>query len=247
MKPIFEEQIKMWKDFNINYDFPKETLWFENNFIQAFTSDGKLHKLYKYKVNDDLTINITKYKDYKELEMYYECMNKKLHFETWFETVKRMKPYIKKLTNRTKRIMYKNLSRFPNSKIIVLTSTGKDSMVALDFISKSGYDYEVIFNNTSLDCSDTYKMVKSHKEWEITNPKVGFYKWIKEENYIPTRFSRGCCTIFKEGEFITWLKNKGYSNAINVMGIRNSESEKRANRSFIDHNPKWGGATVVLT
>lgn len=241
MKPIYDEQIKMWEDLGVKYSFPHETLWFDNNFIQAFTPDGKLNKLYKYKVNDDLSIIITEYKDYTALKKYYSSINKELKFETWSETVQRMKPYIKKITNRTERILHHNIRRFPNSKIIVLTSTGKDSMVVLDFMQKSGYEFETVFNNTSLDCADTYKMVNKHKDWIITNPEIGFYKWIQQENYIPTRFSRGCCSIFKEGEYVTYLKNKNYDNVVNIMGVRNSESENRKDRKFITKNPKWGG------
>lgn len=239
MKPIFKEQIEMWKDLGVDYDFPLNTLWLKDNFIQAFTSNGELHKLYKYKVYDDLSISITEYKDFNFLKNYYRLTKQELKFETWTETVTRMKSYIKKLTNRTKRIMYKNLKRFPNSKIVVLTSTGKDSMVVLDFISKSGYDYEVVFNNTSLDCSDTYKMVKKHEDWNVTNPNIGFYNWVIEKKFIPTRFSRGCCDIFKEGNYISFLQFKNYSNVLNVLGVRNSESEKRKSRKYIDKNPKW--------
>ena len=35
--------------------------WLENNFIQAFTPDGEMRKLYKYKVFKDLSIEITPY------------------------------------------------------------------------------------------------------------------------------------------------------------------------------------------
>ena len=36
--------------------------WLENNFIQGFTLNGEMHKLYKYKVFSDLSIQITPYK-----------------------------------------------------------------------------------------------------------------------------------------------------------------------------------------
>lgn len=55
----------MWT--NLGYELPiKEGVyWLDNNFIKAFTPDGTLHKLWKYKVFDDLHIEITKHKDNK--------------------------------------------------------------------------------------------------------------------------------------------------------------------------------------
>ena len=47
----------------------------------SFRLDGELHNLYKYKVNDDLTIQITKHKNSK---------NNKLVFEFWNDTVQKM-------------------------------------------------------------------------------------------------------------------------------------------------------------
>ena len=80
MQPIFKEFISFIKDKG--YDIPifEGTYWLDRGFIKAFTSDGILHKLYKYKVNDDLSINITKHKEYIEDK-----------FETWLETAERMK------------------------------------------------------------------------------------------------------------------------------------------------------------
>ena len=65
MQPIFKEMIEMWA--NLGYELPiKEGVyWLDNNFIKAFTPDGMLHKLWKYKVFDDLHIEITKHKDNK--------------------------------------------------------------------------------------------------------------------------------------------------------------------------------------
>ena len=119
-----------------------------------------------------------------------------------------------------------------------MTSTGKDSMVTLDLVQRFIPDVKVYFNNTSLDTADTYEMVKAHKNWTIINPKIGFYKWIKKEHFIPTRFSRGCCTYFKEGETVNFFSDK--PQMLFFMGVRNDESAERANREDFSKNPKWG-------
>lgn len=102
-----------------------------------------------------------------------------------------------------------------------------------------------MFNNTSLDVSDTYKMVKSHPDWIITNPEVGFYKWVKKQMFIPTRFSRACCGIFKEGASINYFKNNNSDKLLQFMGVRNEESQTRSNRQYIEHNPKWSNPNWI--
>ena len=61
MLPIYNDLLKMWSD--LGYDLPVKEgkYWLENNFIQVFTRDGTLRKLWKYKVFDDLHIEITPY------------------------------------------------------------------------------------------------------------------------------------------------------------------------------------------
>lgn len=54
MQPIFKEQIQMWKDKGYDIPIQEGMYWLDNGIIKAFTLDGELHNLYKYKVNDDL-------------------------------------------------------------------------------------------------------------------------------------------------------------------------------------------------
>lgn len=230
MLPIYKELLEMWK--NKGYDLPIESgrFWLENNFIQGFTRDGTLTKLYKYKVFDDLHIEITKYHDKTNL-----CT---ADFETWNETVARNTNRLEHLIDDSIRLIKKTFAEYRDYDKYILTSTGKDSTVVLDLVHKVNTNIPVVFNNTSLDCADTYKMVKNHSDWIVTNPQQGFYQWIKKQNFIPTRFSRGCCTIFKEGNMIEHFSNIT-NKAIWFMGVRNDESVKRADRKDMIHNPKW--------
>lgn len=99
-------------------------------------------------------------------------------------------------------------------------------MVTLDIVQKWFPDIEVYFNNTSIDVADTYKMVKAHSDWTILNPDIGFYRYCKENHFIPTRFGRGCCTVFKEGKSIEYFNNE--PQMLFFMGVRNGESNARA-------------------
>lgn len=227
MQPIFNEMIKMWSDLGFVLPITEGSYWLDNGFIKAFSSDGEIHKLYKYKVNDDLTINIAKHKDFTEFTP-----------EAWSETVARLSPKLDLKVEESLSVISDTVSKYKGYDFFVMTSTGKDSMVTLDLVQKILPNVRVVFNNTSLDVADTYKMVRGHENWEITNPKEGFYGWIKRMNYIPNRVNRGCCVIFKERNSIKYLSS--YEKLIQFMGIRNNESNSRADRDYITHNPKWG-------
>ena len=231
MLPIYSDLLKMWSDLGYDLPIKEGKYWLENNFIQAFTRDGTLRKLYKYKVFDDLHIEITPYSNKIKF-----CED---DFETWEETIKRNSERLSVLENESLELIRRVLNDYSDYDKYILTSTGKDSMVTLDLVHRINPDIPVVFNNTSLDCADTYRMVKAHKDWIITNPKEGFYQWTKRMNFVPTRFSRACCTIFKEGQGDAYFKQKGADKLIQFMGVRNDESANRADRQDITQSPKW--------
>ena len=199
MLPIYSDLLKMWSDLGYDLPIKEGKYWLENNFIQAFTRDGTLRKLWKYKVFDDLHIEITPY--HNKIKF---CEG---DFETWEETADRLASDLDTKIEESLTVIRDTVEKYKDYEFLVLTSTGKDSMVTLDLVQKVIPNVRVVFNNTSLDVADTYRMVKSHKDWEITNPKEGFYNWIRRMNYIPNRVSRGCCSIFKEGNSIKYLSD----------------------------------------
>ena len=230
MLPIYSDSLKRGSDLGYDLPIKEGKYWLENNFIQAFTRDGTLRKLYKYKVFDDLHIEITPYSNKIKF-----CEG---DFETWEETADRLSSDLNEKVQESLNVIKDTVAKYKGYEFLVLTSTGKDSMVTLDLVQKVIPNVRVVFNNTSLDVADTYRIVKSHNDWEITNPKEGFYNWIRRMNYIPNRVSRGCCSIFKEGNSIEYLSD--YEKLIQFMGVRNDESNARADREYITHNPKWG-------
>lgn len=228
MQPIFKEMIQMWGDLGYPLPIEEGKYWLENHFICGFTEDGKLHKLYKSKVRDDLTVEVTPYKSSK--------VNGE--FETWEQTIKRYETELAEKERRSLEVIRNAIKEYPNHKRAVFTSTGKDSMVVLDLVQKIDDNARVYFNNTTLDVADTYKMVKAHDDWSIINPDIGFYNYIFKEHFIPSRFSRGCCTVFKEGKTIEYFDSE--QQMLFFMGVRNDESAQRADRQDISRNPKWG-------
>lgn len=227
MQPIFNEQIKMWSDLGYPLPIEEGTYWYDNHFICAFDMGGVRHKLYRYKVFDDLSI---------EIKPYEKCKDEVV-FETWNQTVSRMSEEINEKSSHAMSVICKAIQDYPKHKKVVFTSTGKDSMVVLDLVKHILPDIGVYFNNTSLDTGDTYKMAKQHGDWTIINPEIGFYQYVKQARFIPTRFSRGCCTVFKEGKSIEYFDSE--PQMLFFMGVRNDESAQRADRQDISHNPKW--------
>jgi phosphoadenosine phosphosulfate reductase len=100
----------------------------------------------------------------------------------------------------------------------VAYSGGKDSDVILELTKMSGIKYRAIYRNTTIDPPGTIK----HAELmgaEIQRPEKSFLKLI-EENGFPSRFRRFCCRYLKEYKVLDKC----------IMGIRRSESGKRAER-----------------
>ena len=229
MQPIFKEFIQFLEDkTGRKAGMADATFWLDNGFVKGFTPDGVLHKLYKYKVYDDLSISLEKHKDYIEAE-----------FETWDQTIKRLSGDLDVMINESLDVIRDTIKKYNTSEMYALTSTGKDSAVVVDLVKKIKPDIKIMFNNTSMDVADTYKIVNSHPEWIKTNPEKGFYVWSKEIDFIPTRFSRACCRIFKEEPSIKYFKKQNIDNLMLFMGVRNDESNARSGRQFIEHNPKW--------
>lgn len=232
MQPIFNEQLQMWRDKGYDLPLTEGKCWLHNNFIQCIMPDGTLEKLYKYKVYDDLSIEITPRSD-KIMVLINDC-------ETWEQTLIRNEQHLQEIENESIDLIKKVCEDYKDYDKYILTSTGKDSTVTMDLVHKVDSNIKVVFNNTSLDCADTYQLVNKHKDWIVTNPKEGFYQYIKRMNYIPNRFSRGCCGVFKEGNTINYFKDTT-PKALWFMGVRNDESAKRADREDITQNPKWKG------
>lgn len=71
----------MWRDLGFDIPIKEGYYWLDNGIIKAFTPDGQLHKIYKYKINDDLTINITKHKDFNTTKFHFYDINIIFHLQ----------------------------------------------------------------------------------------------------------------------------------------------------------------------
>lgn len=229
MNLIFNDYIGFLKDKGIdieNYGLKEGYYWLDRQIIKAYDKQGNIQKIARLHVADDLSISAKRYNT-KEFEI-----------ESWLETVERNKSRLEELEFESLEFIKEVIDEFQEYNIAVLSSGGKDSSVATYLTRQIVDNPLIIFNNTSLDCADTYLHIKKENNLMIINPKEGFYQWRERLNFVGNRVSRACCTIFKEGAMIDVLdKNDKY---VFIMGMRNEESNTRSSYGDEWKNEKWG-------
>lgn len=97
-------------------------------------------------------------------------------------------------------------------------SGGKDSDVILELARMSGVEYRAIYKNTTIDPPGTIAHAKAMAV-EVMQPKNTFSE-IMENNGMPNRWRRFCCSILKEYKVLDYA----------VVGIRRDESRARSER-----------------
>jgi phosphoadenosine phosphosulfate reductase len=114
----------------------------------------------------------------------------------------------------------------PPEGYYVAFSGGKDSVVILDLVKRSGCKFDAHYNLTTVDPPELVQFIKrEHPEVEIHRPEKTMWKLIEENGMPPTRIIRYCCRILKEG---------GGSSRYVVVGIRWEESARRNKRKMVE-------------
>mgnify|MGYP005905607115 FL=1 len=145
IQPIFKEQIRMWSDLGFNIPITEGFYWLDRGIIRAFSPDGILHRLYKCKVNDDLTINIVKHKEYCDFKP-----------ESWEETYERLKNDLQNKIDESLNVIKSTLDTYSNYDFWCLTSTGKDSTVVLDLVYKVTSNVKVMLYGIATNTQCTF-------------------------------------------------------------------------------------------
>ena len=218
MNPIFKEYITFLRNTSGEKlpDLKEGYFWLDKQIIKGFDFQGNIHKFYKIKVSDNLeNVEVIKLKNYDNIS--------DVDLASWQDLIELQKEHLTQLEADSLELIKEKFNTYTS---IIPVSMGKDSMLTCHLVRKLYPETKAIFNNTSLDCADTYRMVKTFPNCEIMNPEKGFYQYIKEQNIIFNRISRGCCRIFKVGEMVRRLEhNKPY---LMWMGMRNEESNTRS-------------------
>lgn len=226
MTPVFEEYIKFLKDNNVDINIESGYYWIDRQIIRGFDKNGESHKVVRILIDDNLNVSCKKY-DTNNVE-----------FISWKELVELKKDEILMKENESINLIKKSISKYNEYEPICLTSGGKDSSVTMYLLRQVVPNSKGIFNNTSLDCADTYLYIKDLKNIETISPEEGFYQWRERNNFIPTRFARACCSIFKENALLEKYDNS--KKSLFFMGMRNSESANRSEYGDEWSNDIWG-------
>ena len=230
MNLVFGEYLRFLKEKGIEiekYKLEEGYYWLDRQIIKAYDKVGKIHKIIRLDIDDKL--NITVKTEYKQ---------KDFEIESWYETIERKKERLLNLENESKQTIINSLDKYKDLEPKILSSGGKDSSVVVKLVRDIKPNTQIIFNNTSLDCADTYLHIQGFKNVHITNPKEGFYQWRERLNFIPTRMARACCSIFKEGAMVDNLNSD--DKFLFFMGMRNEESNTRSGYGDEWRNDKWG-------
>ena len=168
---------------------------------------------------------------------------------SWNDLIELNKEHLKEIELDSLNLIREKMEKYNEYESLIPVSMGKDSMVVSHLVRSLYPDTKAIFNNTSLDCADTYKMVKHFPNCEIMNPDKGFYQYVASDHMIPTRFSRFCCRIFKVGVMVSKLDHE--HPYLMWMGMRNEESATRSGYTdeWINEsewgNTKWQGILPI--
>jgi len=209
----------------VQNDLQEGYYWLDRQIVRAYDKQGNIYKILRVYTDDELNITFK----------YYQ--NKKFEIESWVETINRNKDRLISLEKESLSLIKQSLLDFKCHKPIIFTSGGKDSNLTMQLVRNIDNNIGGLFNNTSLDCADTYKAIKQVDNTYILNPEEGFYQWRKRLEFIPTRFARACCSKFKEGETSKYLNKK--DDYLIFMGMRNEESNTRSGYEDLYSNPKW--------
>lgn len=125
---------------------------------------------------------------------------------------------LQKKIDQSIRLLQQVQKAHPDEVIEIAYSGGKDSDVILQLAKEAGIRYEAIYKNTTIDPRGTIRHAEEIGA-TILRPKRTFAELIQSSG-LPTRFSRFCCKELKEYKV----------QDVAVMGVRRSESTKRAAR-----------------
>ena len=125
---------------------------------------------------------------------------------------------LQKKIDQSIRLLQQVQKAHPDEVIEIAYSGGKDSDVILQLAKEAGIRYEAIYKNTTIDPPGTIRHAQEMGAI-IIRPKRTFAELIQKKG-APTRFARFCCSELKEYKV----------RDIAVMGVRRSESAKRAER-----------------
>jgi phosphoadenosine phosphosulfate reductase len=114
----------------------------------------------------------------------------------------------------------------PPEGYYVAFSGGKDSVVILDLVKRSGVKFDAHYNITGIDPPELFYFIRDNfPEVERHRPETTIWKLIEKKGFPPTRMIRYCCEFLKE---------RGGTDRFIVTGVRWAESSRRSKRRIVE-------------
>ena len=114
----------------------------------------------------------------------------------------------------------------PAEGYYVAFSGGKDSIVMLDLVRRSGVKHDAHMNITSVDPPELTAYVKKYyPDVERHRPEKTMFQLILKNHMVPTAKARYCCVVLKE---------RGGTGRTVITGIRKAESHRRSKRNMFE-------------
>lgn len=227
MNLIWKEQIDFLNE-QVGISIPENSCFMDRMNIKVLDKQNKWHIIYKIKAEN---MQLKLKKDNSDILS-------KIDFLTWDDILEKNKDRLNKLELDSINIIKIYIDKYKDYHIVCPVSGGKDSSVTEYLLSQCTTDYNIVFSNTTNETHHTYKYVKQQYPNAITiTPSEGFYPMIKRMGYVPTRFSRGCCTNQKEMPMIKQLDSD--KKTLLFMGMRKAESHRRSQYTIEWQNEKW--------
>lgn len=133
--------------------------------------------------------------------------------------------------------------------VVVSYSGGKDSLVALDLVARTGHTFTILFNDTGLEAPETYQNVKevaARYGADLLIASAGDIFWKALDEFgVPARDYRWCCKVIKLAPITRALTERFPQGVISVVGQRAAESFQRARLKPVSTS-KWVVKTVVV-
>ena len=157
---------------------------------------------------------------------------------TYEQALEKASPRLRKLMEHSYEVLRKGekLALFydPQDGYWCGFSGGKDSQALYHMAQLSGVKFKAFFSPTSIDPPEVIRFIrKNYPEVGFTPLKKSIFSEFEKRRTLPSMTIRWCCAEFKE---------KGGEGKVTLVGVRHSESARRANRGTISvTNHKFNG------
>ena len=131
------------------------------------------------------------------------------------------------------------LSYDPENGYFNTFSGGKDSQCLYHIVKLAGVAHKTHMNLTSVDPPEVIRFVRTHyPDVELIKPKDSIFNIAVRRRILPTKRVRWCCQEYKE---------MAGAGKVTIIGIRHSESARRAKRNEVEiSSRKFSGDLVGL-